>query len=59
MRPPAPGERHRVTVSGPGVTPVLQVEVAGLTSADRPRDVEFNAVFDRVMADDRICAPER
>jgi hypothetical protein len=59
LRPPAPGERHRVTVSGPGVTPVLQVEVPGLTSADRHRDAEFNALFDRVMAGDRICAPER
>jgi hypothetical protein len=59
MRPAAPGERHRVTVSGPGVTPVLQVEVAGLTSADRSRDGEFNALFDKVMAGDRVCAPER
>ena len=35
MRPPAPGERYRVTVSGPGVTPVLQVEVPG-TDERRP-----------------------
>lgn len=59
LRPPAPGERHRVTVSGPGVTPVLQVEVSGLTDADRGRDAEFDAIFDRVMAGDRVCAPER
>ena len=59
LRPAAPGERYRVTVSGPGVTPVLQVEVPGLTSADRARDQEFNAIFDRVMAGDRVCAPER
>lgn len=59
MRPPAAGERHRVTVSGPGVTPVLQVELAGLTSADRARDGDFNSIFDRVMTGDRICAPER
>jgi hypothetical protein len=59
MRPSAPGERHRVTVSGPGVTPVLQVDVAGLSAADRSRDPEFNAIFDRVMAGDRLCAPER
>jgi hypothetical protein len=58
-RPAAPGERYRVTVSGPGVTPVLQVEVPGLTSGDRSRDGEFNATFDRVMAGDRICASER
>jgi hypothetical protein len=58
-RPAAPGERYRVTVSGPGVTPVLQVEVPGLSSGDRARDSDFNATFDRVMAGDRICAPER
>jgi hypothetical protein len=59
VRPAAPGERYRVTVSGPGVTPVLQVEVPGLGQADRGRDHEFNAIFDRVMAGDRVCAPER
>jgi len=59
MRPPAAGERHRVTVGGPGVTPVMQVELAGLTDADRARDAEFNGLFDRVMADDRFCAGER
>jgi hypothetical protein len=58
-RPPAPGERHRITVGGPGVTPVVQVELAGLTKADAGRDGEFDANFDRVMAGDRICAPER
>ena len=59
MRPPAPGERYRVTVSGPGVTPVLQVEVPGLTNADRGRDQELNAIFDRVMSGDKLCASER
>jgi hypothetical protein len=59
VRPPAPGERHRVTVSGPGVLPVLQVEIAGLTAADRARDGDFNAVFDRVMVSDKLCSPER
>jgi len=58
-RPAAPGERYRVSVSGPGVTPVLQVEIPGLTGADRQRDTEFNSVFDEVMAGDRVCAPER
>ena len=59
LRPAAPGARYRVTVSGPGVTPVLQVEVQGLTSADRSRDAQLNATFDRVMAGDRLCAGER
>ena len=47
VRPAAAGERHRITVGGPGVTPVMQVEVPGLTDADRRRDDEFNAQFDR------------
>jgi hypothetical protein len=59
VRPPAAGEKHRITVGGPGVMPVLQVEVPGLTRADLQRDGEFNSIFDQVMAGDRICAPER
>jgi hypothetical protein len=59
VRPAAPGERYRVTVGGPGVMPVLQVEVPGLIDADRARDPELGAVFDRVMAGDRTCASER
>jgi hypothetical protein len=59
LRPAANGERYRITVGGPGVTPIMQVEVPGLTAADRDRDREFNAVFDRLMGADRICAPER
>ena len=59
MRPPANGERYRVTVGGPGVLPVMQVEVSGLSDNDRSRDAEFDAVFDKVMAGDRICAGER
>jgi hypothetical protein len=59
LRPSAVGERHRVTVGGPGVTPVMQVELAGLTRADSQRDAEFNSVFDQVMTGDRTCAGER
>jgi hypothetical protein len=59
IRPAAAGERHRITVGGPGVMPVMQVELAGLTHADRDRDHDFDAVFDQVMAGDRVCASER
>ncbi len=59
IRPAAAGERHRVTVGGPGVMPVMQVELAGLERADLQRDDEFNAVFDRVMSSDKACAGER
>lgn len=59
MRPPAPGERYRVTVMGPGVTPVIQWEGLGLTAADRAFAASVTTVFDEIMAGDRICAPER
>ena len=58
-RPSAAGERYRVTVGGPGVMPIMQVEVPGLTKADLSRESEVDAVFDQVMAGDRICAGER
>jgi hypothetical protein len=58
-RPAGHGERHRVTVGGPGVTPIVRREILGLTRRDRGRDAEFNAVFDRVMAGDSVCTPER
>ena len=59
VRPAAPGERYRVTVMGPGVTPVVTWEGAGLTDQDRSRDGDFDALFDRIMAGDRRCAGER
>jgi hypothetical protein len=59
VRPAAPGERHRITVGGPGVMPIMQAELPGLTRADLERDGEFNSIFDRVMAGDRLCAGER
>ena len=59
LRPAAPGERYRITVGGPGVMPVMQVEFPGLTQADLRRDDEINSVFDQVMAGDRVCAGER
>ena len=59
LRPAAPGERHRITVGGPGVMPVMQVELAGLTKADVSRDREFDSIFDQVMAGDKSCAGER
>jgi hypothetical protein len=64
-RPAAPGERYRVTVMGPGVTPVVSWEDAGLGrfNAANPAHHAFeesaNGIFDRVMAGDRICANER
>ena len=42
IRPPGNGERHRVTVMGPGVTPVIQWVGKGLGRYDPQRDAQFN-----------------
>src|SRR5215210_3147379 len=64
-RPSARGERYRVSVMGPGVTPVLLWEASGLpafnssNSEHLTTEQRANAAFDRIMAGDRICARER
>jgi hypothetical protein len=60
MRPPGNGERHRVSVMGPGVTPVLQWEGKGLGAYNPRQDAVFNALFDKLVGpDDKVCVPER
>lgn len=60
LRPPGNGERHRVTVMGPGVTPVIQWEGPALGPYDPEQDAVFDALFDRLVGpDDRVCVPER
>ena len=59
MRPPAPGERYRVTVMGPGVTPVIQWEGRGLTAADRASASFDHGRVRQLMAGDARCAAER
>jgi hypothetical protein len=59
MRRAAPGERYRITVMGPGVTPVVQWEGVGLTAADRASAASITAIFDQLMAGDARCAAER
>ena len=59
IRPPGNGERHRVTVMGPGVTPVIEWEGPGLGAYDRARDARLNALFDEYLAGDPVCAKER
>ena len=59
IRPAAPGERYRISVMGPGVTPVLSVEVPGLTATNRESAGSMDAVWDSVMTGDARCAPER
>jgi hypothetical protein len=63
-RPAAPGKKLRVTVMGPGVTPVVQWEGEGLggwtgTAAQRETLAKARDKWDAVMAGDLKCAPER
>jgi len=60
LRPPGNGKRHRVTVMGPGVTPVVQWEGAGLGRYNAQRDADFNALFDEIVGPaDKVCVNER
>jgi hypothetical protein len=60
IRPPGNGDRHRVTIMGPGVTPVLRWEGAGLGPYDREKDSTYNRLFDRIIGpDDEVCSRER
>ena len=51
------GERHRVTVMGPGVTPDIQWEGAALGPYDPAADREFNTLFDSLLTGDNVCKP--
>ena len=58
-RGPGLGQRHRVRVSGPGVTPIVEWEGPRLGPYDPARDAQINAIFDQVLRGDRVCAKER
>lgn len=58
-RGPGLGERHRITVMGPGVTPVVRWEGERLGPYNRARDSAINRVFDDVLGGDEKCAGER
>jgi len=62
-RPPAPGDSYRFTVMGPGVTPVIQVEIPGLEpwrgSAEQVEaQQKAQKLWDATMTDDKKCKPE-
>jgi hypothetical protein len=64
QRPAAPGDRYRVTVMGPGVTPVVQWEGPGLPSwtgsaSQQATQAKVRALWDEIMAGDNKCAPEK
>jgi hypothetical protein len=63
-RPAAPGERYRVTVMGPGVTPIVQWEGPGLprwngTPEHHDAQAKSRELWDALMTGDAHCAPER
>ena len=53
------GERYAVTVMGPGVTPVIRWEGPRLTRFDPVAQAAATEIFDRLLGNDRHCAPER
>jgi hypothetical protein len=61
LRGPANGERYRLILNGPGVTPDVSVTVPGLHDYDRnnPADVAYerqqNALLDSIIGVDKKC----
>jgi hypothetical protein len=53
------GERSRVTVMGPGVTPDVQWEGETLGNFDAKAEAAYNELFDTWIGDDLACAAER
>jgi len=53
------GERSRVTVMGPGVTPDVRWEGDALGAYDAGAEGRFAALFDQWIGDDPACAAER
>ena len=64
QRPAAPGDRYRVTVSGPSVTPIVQWEDAGVPAAwtgtadQQAVQEKAHAAWAQFMTGDTKCAPE-
>ena len=53
------GERFRVTVMGPGVTPDVQWEGYTLGAYDADAEKAYTALFDQWIGGDPACAAER
>jgi hypothetical protein len=64
-RPAGNGRRYRITVAGPGVTPDVVWEGAGLAdfNPQNPEHVAYerrmDAIFMRLVAGDRFCPTQR
>jgi hypothetical protein len=63
MRPAGNGRRYRLSVSGPGVTPDVSIEIPGLPDFDRqnPSDValeaRMNDLQQKIVSGTRPCRP--
>jgi hypothetical protein len=53
------GTRFRISAMGPGVTPIVQWEGPTLGRFDGAVQAQATRVFDRILAGDAHCAPER
>jgi hypothetical protein len=64
-RPAGNGRRYRITVEGPGVTPIVTWEGAGLhdfdpaNAADVAYERSMDALFMQFLADDNFCPTQR
>jgi hypothetical protein len=65
LRPAGNGKRYRITVEGPGVTPDVQWEGAGLhdfdpsSTADRAYEAQMDALFMQFLGQDTFCPTQR
>ena len=65
LRPAGNGKRYRITVEGPGVTPDLQWEGAGLhdynpnDNADRDYEAQMDKLFMQFLGQDKFCPTQR
>jgi hypothetical protein len=61
LRGPGNGEKYRLTVNGPGVTPDVTIVIPGLhdfnraNAADVAYEAQQNALLDSIMGADKIC----
>jgi hypothetical protein len=53
------GEQYRISVIGPGVTPIVQWVGNRLTSFDPAAQAAATQQFDAILGGDKHCAPER
>jgi hypothetical protein len=63
-RPAGVGSRYRITAMGPGVTPDVEAEAAGIgkfsgSAADADLEHERLALYDDITAGDTFCATQR